>query len=293
MIKKRLPKEGVPQTPLPEKPETLEGRRIEIVQEIRERHGILHILAQPNIEDEKLGFAPGRDRRAYTEALGLPMDTQRIRTINASEERLPDTIEESGIIIGGSAHSVYEDLPWIRRLEEFIRIIAAQNKPMLGVCFGDQLIVQALGGKVEKAPQGSELGVFNIDLNQKGIKDRLFHEVPTTFPNALSHFDAVTALPQLKKVAVLAETARDKHTALALGELIRTVQFHPEIDRPVIKQLVIAMQDALIAEGLLTKEELVPYLKKIAQQDIETIGRQIIQNFNRHFVVRYHQKRKT
>lgn len=57
-------------------------------------------------------------------------------------------------IITGSRHGVYEDHSWLRPLEQLIREIRAAGLPLLGICFGHQIVAQALGGRVERAEAG-------------------------------------------------------------------------------------------------------------------------------------------
>ncbi len=79
-------------------------------------------------------------------------------------EPLPDVEELEAILITGSAAGVYDDLAWIAPLEEFVRTAHGKGVPMVGVCFGHQLIAQALGGTVRKSEKGWGLGRHTYDL---------------------------------------------------------------------------------------------------------------------------------
>ena len=59
--------------------------------------------------------------------------------------------EEDGWLITGSRHGVYEDLPWMRTLKDFLRQAAARRVPVVGICFGHQILAEAMGGRVEKS----------------------------------------------------------------------------------------------------------------------------------------------
>lgn len=85
------------------------------------------------------------------------------------------TEPESGIIIGGSSHAVYEKLPWMARLQEFIKAMVYQQKPTLGVCFGHQIVAAALGGTVEKGAEGREFGPTQVMLTPEGQADVELH----------------------------------------------------------------------------------------------------------------------
>ena len=87
-------------------------------------------------------------------------------TYNVVDEQYPSAPDAcDGWLITGSKHGAYEDHPWIPPLEEFIRAVYASGRPMIGVCFGHQIIAQALGGKVIKYPGGWSVGRTEYDLD--------------------------------------------------------------------------------------------------------------------------------
>jgi GMP synthase (glutamine-hydrolysing) len=135
----------------------------------------------------------------------------------------------AGVVITGSAFSTYQDLPWIAPTEEFIRRQAAQGIPILGVCFGHQLLAQTFGGMVEKCPRGWELGTTSVQLNEAGAQDPLFQGLPTSFSVQQSHGDVVTALPP--EATVLAANPHWGVQAFRIGPKIWGIQFHPEFTR--------------------------------------------------------------
>lgn len=67
-------------------------------------------------------------------------------------------------LVGGSKYSVYDDLPWIVRLKDFVRQIEEKNQPFVGICFGHQMLSEALGGEVRKAEGGWCLGIHNFKV---------------------------------------------------------------------------------------------------------------------------------
>lgn len=105
-----------------------------------------------------------------------------------------------GWLVTGSKHGAYEDLPWIARLEEFIREAYAANVPVAGICFGHQIMAQALGGKVVKFPGGwgagtSEFRVPDGTLTLHALhQDQVIEAPPEAEVIASSDFCAIAGL---------------------------------------------------------------------------------------------------
>jgi GMP synthase-like glutamine amidotransferase len=129
--------------------------------------------------------------------------------------------DADGWIATGSPASVYDDLDWIRTAEEIVRAAAASETPLVGICFGHQLVAQALGGRVERAAVGWGVGARRYET----VVDR--GPVPGTSTTLLaSHQDQVVAAPP---GAVVWSTAEYCPIAgLGVGERMWTVQGHPE-----------------------------------------------------------------
>ncbi len=128
-------------------------------------------------------------------------------------------------LITGSKHGTYEALPWIAPLEALIRAIHGAGLPMVGICFGHQIVAQALGGKVEKFAGGWAAG-------------RKVYEFDGLGPVALNawHQDQVTGLPPGARV--VARNDFCANAALAYGEQVLTIQAHPEILNPYLQGLL-------------------------------------------------------
>jgi GMP synthase (glutamine-hydrolysing) len=163
------------------------------------------------------------------------------------DARLPSLDEAEAFIITGSASSVTERAPWMLRAEEYVRSIVDARVPLLGICFGHQLMAQALGGLVAANPRGREIGTVHLEETWAGT-DPLLQGLPATFDVNATHVDSAVRLPAGSRV--LAATALEPHAAFGLGRFARAVQFHPEIDGDVMRGYIRARTPAMQSEGL-------------------------------------------
>ena len=147
----------------------------------------------------------------------------------------PDACD--GWLVTGSRHGAYEDHPWIPPLERFIRDCYAARVPMIGVCFGHQIIAQAMGGKVVKYPEGWSVGrtAYRIDGDTYHI-------------NAW-HQDQVVEVPV--GATVIGESDFCAHAALVYDDVFLTIQPHPEFDDAVIEGLIAHRGTGIVPDDLL------------------------------------------
>ena len=126
-------------------------------------------------------------------------------------------------VLTGSASSVYEDLQWIRDLEAFVRSLHQQKIPTVGICFGHQLLAQALGGETLKSPKGWGVGVAHhrVVVNKDWMIPKV-EEVKVL----VSHQDQVTKLPPQAQRILQSEFC--PNAMFQLGEYIIGCQGHPE-----------------------------------------------------------------
>jgi GMP synthase (glutamine-hydrolysing) len=185
----------------------------------------------------------------------------------------PECKEVAAVVITGSPASVTERAPWMLQAEAYIRRVIEAQVPLLGICFGHQLIAQALGGNVRKNPRGREIGTVEVTTL---APDPLFEGLPDRFLANATHVDTVADLPP--GATVVASTALEPHAALAFGALVRGVQFHPEIDEGVMRGYVEVRRQRLREEGLDAEAIL-------AQAADTPLGRELLRNFIRRFVV--------
>jgi GMP synthase-like glutamine amidotransferase len=137
-------------------------------------------------------------------------------------EPLPDVEGLEAILITGSAAGVYDAFDWIAPLEEFVRIADRKKVPMVGVCFGHQLIAQALGGTVRKSEKGWGLGRHVYDVAPyNGLIEG------THIAIACSHQDQVITPPAGART-ILSSDFTPHAGLLYAGDTTFSVQPHPE-----------------------------------------------------------------
>ena len=152
----------------------------------------------------------------FMDLLGREL-TYRVYDIQNNE--LPDSATETdGWLITGSKHGVYDDLPWIAPMEQLLRDAYEASVPIVGICFGHQLLAQALGGHVEKFSQGWSVGQVQYQLDG---------ETEPTCINAI-HQDQVIEPPA--EAESFGSTDFCKHAFLRYGEKALTMQPHPEFN---------------------------------------------------------------
>ena len=148
------------------------------------------------------------------------------------DDHFPETVEDAHAwVITGSKHGAYEDLPWIRRLEGFIRAAYAHEKRIVGICFGHQVIAKALGGTVEKWDGGWSVGRQSYSWQGEEVHLNAWHQ------------DQVTKRPA--DATVLAANSFCENAALVYGDTILTVQAHPEFDASLIEGLADHRSDSV------------------------------------------------
>lgn len=134
-----------------------------------------------------------------------------------------DPDEQDGWLITGSRHSVYEDLPWIRDLLDFIRAVDAAGGAMVGICFGHQAIAHALGGETARSDRGWGVGVHaaHVEASLPWMEPAR-QEVRLL----MTHQDQVLRLPDGARP--LARSAHCEVAIFELGGRVLGIQGHPE-----------------------------------------------------------------
>ncbi len=167
-------------------------------------------------------------------------------TYVAEDGQLPSSPQEcEAWLVSGSASSVYEPLEWIGATGNFLRQVVEADRPMVAVCFGHQLLAQALGGKVEHSDRGWGVGIQTYDVVDQPPSWPT-PDVPATLRLLASHQDQVTELPSGARLL-----ARSQHcpvAAYSIGERVVAVQPHPEFTPALTSDLVTVRREIIGSE---------------------------------------------
>ena len=178
----------------------------------------------------------------------------------------------SGVLLGGSQESAWQDTPFNDHLLDLIAICRNSEIPLLAICYGAQLLGRALGARVDRHPLGIELGAPAIRLSAKGKEHFLFNGVEGgCIWSVETHRDAVLTLPP--DCELLASTEHTPVQAFSYRGLLSGVQFHPEMSGDDLR----ALWDAFVAAKVI---EEIPesYCETIAACECEAVPL-VIQNF--------------
>lgn len=172
-----------------------------------------------------------------------PIDADFI-SIAILDGELPQNPRDCDLwVITGSKHGVYENHPWIAPIETFIRSCRDENVPMVGICFGHQLIAQALGADVRKSEKGWGLGVTSYPLKDWPAE---LGAMPETLDIQAYHQDQVQTVPE--GAQVIASTDFCPISALWYPGFAVTVQGHPEFESDYFQDLIKIRKGTLLTE---------------------------------------------
>jgi GMP synthase-like glutamine amidotransferase len=162
----------------------------------------------------------------------------------AESGQLPASLREcDGWLCSPSRLSVYDDEPWITDVAELVRDAVDREHPFVGICFGHQLLAQALGGRVERASGGWGVGVQPYD-----IVEQLECMQPPLARCALiaSHQDQVVEVPPAARVIARSDSCAA--AGLAVGDRCWTLQGHPEFVPELADHLLAGRVELIGAE---------------------------------------------
>ena len=180
-----------------------------------------------------------RRRGDFEDWVMAPLEKTRIgfSVVSPYKENLPsDPTDFAGVIITGSHAMVTDREAWSEHTAAWVPRVIEAGVPLLGICYGHQLLANALGGVVGSSPIGIELGTVNVKLNGDAAKDSLFKYTPTAFKAHASHSQSVIQLPP--DAVLLASSKNEPNHAFSIGPHAWGLQFHPEFDADIMKTYI-------------------------------------------------------
>ena len=183
----------------------------------------------------------------FQRGLGLADKELSVVRVDA-QEKLPALPQVDAAVITGSGAMVSERLDWSERTADWLRAAAQAGLPMLGVCYGHQLLAHALGGRVDYNPRGREIGTVDVECLPAAADDALFGSLPPVFRAQATHLQSVLVRPS--GAVVLARSALDNSQALRYAPRVWGVQFHPEFSVAHMRGYLSERSEIVDMEGL-------------------------------------------
>jgi GMP synthase-like glutamine amidotransferase len=208
------------------------------------RIGILNTDTLKSEFDTKYGQYPVM----FSNVLLQAEPNLQIRTYEVQFGDYPAELDEcDAYLITGSKVSAYDDIAWIHELKSFVRSIHQHQKKLIGICFGHQLIAEALGGKVARSNGGWHVGVHGATLKKNTT---LFGSAQQEFNLIYNHQDQVLKIPQ--ESILLASCKNCPVAMLAIEDHILSFQGHVEFDVAYAKDLL-EMRRSILGEDTYLK----------------------------------------
>lgn len=149
-------------------------------------------------------------------------------------EQLPNATDYDGYILSGSEKGVYDETDWMEPLKTLLGEIKTQQIPVFGICFGHQIMAEAFGGKAEKSDAGFVVGVHEYKAQENSYTAHAMHQ------------DQVVEVPEA--ATVVASASYCPVAALDYDFPARSVQFHPEFQKPLVEDAIEAFEGRLLTD---------------------------------------------
>ncbi|HZP65938.1 MAG TPA: glutamine amidotransferase [Rudaea sp.] len=180
---------------------------------------------------------------------GLRVKPEHVDIVRVdAHEALPDARRFQAAVVTGSGAMVSERLDWSERTAAWLADAARAGLPLLGVCYGHQLLAHAFGGHVDYNPRGREIGTVDIHCLPAVAEDELMRGSPPRFRAHATHLQSVLRPPA--GAAVLARSALDDCQAIRFAPRVWGLQFHPEFTVEHMRGYLHERSERVDAEGL-------------------------------------------
>jgi GMP synthase-like glutamine amidotransferase len=144
----------------------------------------------------------------------------------------PEHIDDcDAYLITGSKSGIYDNKPWIKQLQDYVVTLAGRQKKLIGICFGHQIIAQALGGQTQKSDKGWGVGMATSTVY---VAKPWMQPANESFALITSHQDQVTVLPPYAEL--IAGNDFCAYASYQIGKHILTFQGHPEFTQAYARQ---------------------------------------------------------
>ncbi len=182
---------------------------------------------------------------------------------NVTIGEYPNPVDHyDGFISSGARYSVYDKEPWILCFKEFVRDLYDHGRKFVGICFGHQMIAEALGGKCEKADQGWGVGVKEVVMHKKML---WMQPELDSYRMIVSHADQVTKIPENGEI--LGGNSHCPCSIYTVGENFLGIQAHPEFTLAFEKDIMKIRQDRI---GQAAIDAAIPTLNENTDEAIVT-----------------------
>jgi GMP synthase-like glutamine amidotransferase len=190
---------------------------------------------------ERLRHLGGTYRDMFEALLKPHLPRARFTWFDVVKGELPGSPDACDAYLAtGSRYSAYENRDWIFALKEYVRRLHETSTPFIGVCFGHQVLAEALGGEVEAAGQGWGVGIHEMRVTGK---ERWMEPQQDDCRLQYMHADQVQRLPP--GAVVLASAPHCPVAMFRVGETMLGIEGHPEFPAPYVEALIRARTDRI------------------------------------------------